>query len=257
MTVELVVNTANWRGSVFDWREKERQRIIENLETMLAEKIFEIDKKISNDFFKLTTLNKLRVGLGFQEAAKKFHDKNVAPVVNDWLNRTYEKLCQNIPVKQESGSIKSFHGPNRFTQNWNAILQTSTGALLGIGAVSALPAGVSAAVTTTTTLFIFSTTVISLPVLAAAAGGAAVAGALGIKKFEKGFSNEELTAEYRKEVVGALREKVLGAEYLYMAPVEEGKTKLALNQMSLAQILLLEVDHIAFQQLEEFPWPRP
>ena len=48
---------------------------------------------------------------------------------------------------------------------------------------------------------------------------------------------------------------MLGTEYLYMAPVEEGKTELALDQMSLAQILLLEVDHIAFQQLEELPWP--
>jgi len=77
---------------------------------------------------------------------------------------------------------------------------------LGIGAVSALPAGVSAAVTTTTTLFVFSTTVISLPVHAAAASGAAVAGAFGFNKIEKGLSNKELTAEYRKEVVGALRE---------------------------------------------------
>ena len=84
-----------------------------------------------------------------------------------------------------------------------------------------------------------------------------MAGVFGINKIEKGFSNEELTAEYRKEVVGALREKVLGTEYLYMAPVEEGKTKLAPDQMSLAQILLLEVDHMAFQQLEEFSWPRP
>ncbi|MCY4460722.1 MAG: hypothetical protein OXC26_10070 [Albidovulum sp.] len=84
MTVELVVRTANLRERVFDWREKERQRIIEKLKTMLAEKIFEIDKKISTDFLELTTFDKLLVGLGFREAAKEFHDKNVAPVVNDW-----------------------------------------------------------------------------------------------------------------------------------------------------------------------------
>ena len=254
-STELVVNSAIDRDGVFKWREKKRQKIIERLEKKLEKKANEIDEQISTKFLELNTFDKFLVAVGFQEAATEFHDNNVAPAINEWLNKTYKDLCQDIPEKPNSESINNSHGPKKFTQNWNAIFQTGSGTLLGIGALSALPVGVSAAVTTTTTLFFFTSTVISLPILLAAIGGAAVAGGLGGREVKKGI--EELTTEYRKQVVGALREKVLGKDYLYMKPFEENNPEIPESQMSLAQVLLLEVDHMASLKLEKIPWPHP
>ncbi len=256
-STESIVNSAIKRDSVFEWREKKRQKIIERLEKKLEKKAIEIDNKISTEFNELPLLNQFKVVFGFQEAATEFHDEKVAPVINKWLIETYNSLCQDIPEKPVSDCINNTHGPDRFAQNWNAILQAGGGTLSVIGAISALPAGLSVGVTTTTTLFIFTTTVVSFPIIAAAASSAALAAYFGLKKIDGAITIGKLTSEYRKQVVSALREKVLGTEYLYMMPSDENNPKLPENEMSLAQILLLEVDHMASLILEEYQWPHP
>ncbi len=260
---ESIVNSAIKRDGVFNWREKTRQQIIECLEKRLEKKAIDIDELISKKFLELSTLEKIKVVVGplggsrFQKEATEFHDEKVAPEINKWLNETYKDLCQDIPEKPDSNSINNTHGPDRFAQNWNAILQAGGGTLSVIGAISALPAGISVGVTTTTTLFIFTTSVVSIPIIAVAASSAALATYFGITKFDRAVTTEELTSVYRNQVVSALREKVLGTEYLYMNPSDENNPELPEKEMSLAQILLLEVDHMASLKLKEYQWPHP
>ncbi len=256
-STESIVNSAIKRDGVFEWRERTRQQIIECLEKKLEKKAIEIDKQISRKFDELNTFQKFKVGAGFQKEATEFHDEKVAPVINKWLIKTYNNLCQDIPEKPVSDCINNTHGPDKFAQNWNAILQAGGCTLSVIGAISALPAGLSVGITTTTTLFIFTTTVVSLPIIAAASSAAALVAYFGIKKIDGAIAIDKLTSEYRKQVVSALREKVLGTEYLYMMPSDENNPELPENEMSLAQILLLEVDHMASLILEEYQWSHP
>ncbi len=189
------------RSEILEWRESERKDLFDKLKLGLPDLDALIIKQIDS--------------MGFKDAflRSEFHDREVAPEVENWLRQQFDELHRNI----KDSAIKSEKIiTGKSNDNSLKDIEFASMGLSVVGTlapIAAIPAAVSIATVTTTSFFVFTTSAVSIPILLTALAGLLVSGVTAneirrstFKHFQKKYC-EQTISEARTRVFKPLEAK--------------------------------------------------
>lgn len=211
------------RAEVLDWRNSERLKLVRAIELRVPDIHTKIDALVDG----MSTRNAI--------SRTNFHDREIAPVVENWLQDLMSEFQQGI----ENSAVESERALGNDVEDrawsWADVATIGGGAAVTLAPLAAIPLVTSVATVTTTSFFVFTTSALSFPILAVGVGGLIVAG-LGSNKVRQ-FAFNKFKDRYRKQIKQELFHKAVGNPKKLEAP-------------SVCRTLLAEIDMIAKKRLE-------
>ncbi len=188
------------RSEILEWRNKERNKLFDKLNKALPDLDSLIAEKIEGMNL-LDTFNRT-----------EFHNRIVAPAVEEWFKIKFKELSKDIKISAEkSGKILVLESTDK---SWSNSEITTKGLLTvaTFAPIAGIPAAIATATITTTSFFIFTTSTISIPVLLISLAGLAATGVGAneirrqtFKYFQDKYLKETQT-EARKKVIRPVRD---------------------------------------------------
>ena len=214
------------RALILDWRDKARLDLVRSLNARVSGFDSEIDALVEG----MTGMDTVR--------RSRFHNKYVAPVVEEWLRELMDEFRQEIETSAGNSEVALGHDADAHSLSLGEVLGSGATVALTLAPLGVVPFAAGIATVTTTSFLVFSTSAISLPILSVVVGGALLAGAGGDRVRRRVFGKIRRT--YGAQVKRNVRIKAIGD------PANPGAPSVCRN-------LLAGIDVIANKRLENLP----
>ncbi len=212
-----------FRAEILDWRDNERRETSHNIRERLQELDVLIDAKIEEMRF-WDSINR-----------SAFHNRTVAPAVEEWLRAVYEEFHRDIEQSALKSEKEIVGESSDHSWSLSEIAVAGAATAASLAPLAAIPYAVGLATVTSTSFFVFTTSAISIPILTAIVGGLVVTG-IGTQTLrQKTF--DYFAEKYRTQAKHEARTKVVG---------ESG----ANEEDTLLNRLLNEIDLVAISRME-------